>query len=154
MFGKVKKWLGIEGVKLEISLAEEVKISDGKITGSLQLQSLSEQKITKLTVRLVEKYRRGRKKEMLTDEYQLGEISMEKEIIIFPENGLEIDFDLPFNMRASEVDAFGNQNLLTGGLASLAKMAYAVNSEFRVEAEAEIAGVALNPFAKKSVILK
>jgi len=154
MFGKVKKWLGIEGVKLELSLAEEFKISDGKIVGSLQLQSLSEQKITKLTVRLVEKYRRGRKKEMLTDEYQLGEISMEKEIKITPENGLEIDFDLPFKTRASEIDEFGNQNLLTGGLASLAKMAYAVNSEFRVEAEAEIAGVALNPFVKKAVTLK
>lgn len=154
MFGKVKKWLGIEGVKIDLSLADEYKISDGKITGSLRLQSLSEQKVTKLSVRLIEKYRRGRKKELLTDEYRLGEISMEKNIEITPESGLEIDFDLPFEIRKSEIDEFGNQNLLTGGLARLAKLAYAVRSDFRVEAEAEIEGVALNPFAKKLIILK
>lgn len=154
MFGKVKNWLGIEGVKLEISVAEEFNINDGKIVGSIRLQSLSDQKITKLTIRLIEKYRRGRKKEILTDEYILGEINLEKEIKITPETGLEIDFDLPFETRQSEIDEFGNRNIFTGGLAKLVKLAEAVNSDYRLEAEAEITGVALNPFDKKVVVLK
>ena len=153
MFGKVKKWLGIEGVKLQLKLPEEANISDGKIEGSLILQSLSEQTIKKLSVRIIEKYTRGRKKEKLIDQYKIGEIILDKEIKIKPEESLEIEFTLPFQLSNSEVEDFGNKNILTGGLAKLAKLAYAAKSDFRVEAEAEVSGVALNPIVKKGIQL-
>ena len=154
MLGKLKNWLGIEGVKVKLTIPSEVNASDGKIEGSLTLESLSEQKVSKVTVRIIEKYQRGRKKERLTDQYQIGEISFEQDLIIKSEKPLKLDFVLPFQLRASDIDDFGNKNILTGGLAKLAKMAYAVNSNFRVEAEATVGGVALNPFDKKDIVLK
>jgi len=154
MIGKFKKWLGIEGVKVKLTIPSEVEAEKGIVEGSLCLESLSEQKVSKITVRLIEKYQRGRKKERLTDEYKIGEISIEKELTITPEKPLNFDFSLPFQLRKSDVDDFGNKNILTGGLARLAKFAYSVNSKFRVEAEATVGGVALNPFDKKNVVLK
>lgn len=154
MLGKLKNWLGIEGVKVKMIIPSEVNATDGKIEGSLILESLSEQKVSKITVRLVEKYQRGRKKERLTDQYQIGEISIEQELIVTAEKPLSLDFALPFQLRESEIDDFGSKNVLTGGLAKLAKMAYAVNSNYRVEAEATVGGVALNPFDKKDIVIK
>lgn len=154
MLGKLKNWLGIEGVKVKLTIPAEVNATDGKIEGSLTLESLSEQKVSKITVRLVEKYQRGRKKERLTDQYKIGEISIEKDLIVTAEKPLNLDFVLPFQLRESEIDDFGSKNVLTGGLAKLAKMAYAVNSIYRIEAEATVGGVALNPFDKKDIVLK
>ena len=154
MFGKVKKWLGIEGVKLEIIIPEEIDIKPGDIDGTIHLFSMTEQTIRKLTVRLIERYSRGSKSEQLTDEYTLGEISMEKVLEVTPEAGLEIDFNLPYRMRSSEIDDFAKKNILTGGIAKLAKMAYGVKSSYRIEAEAEIDGVALNPIVKKEIVFK
>ena len=154
MLGKFKKWLGIEGVKVQLKVPSEINASDATIKGNLKLESLSEQKVSKVVVRLVEKYQRGRKKERLLDEYSIGEISFDQELTIQPEKPLSIDFTLPFQLRQSEIDEFGEKNVLTGGLAKLAKMAYSVNSSFRVEAEVFVEGVALNPFDKKFITLK
>ena len=35
MFGKVKKWLGIEGVKVEVVLPDEINAKEEKIKGKL-----------------------------------------------------------------------------------------------------------------------
>jgi len=54
MFGKVKKWLGIEGVKLEVLLPEEV-LKEGKLLkGSLRFTSMNEQTVTFIKVVMVE----------------------------------------------------------------------------------------------------
>jgi len=154
MLGKFKKWLGIEGVKVKLTTPLEVVADAAKVQGSLSLESLSEQKISKISVRMIEKYQRGRKKERLTDEYKIGEIIIEKELTVTPEKPLNLDFTLPFQIRKSEVDDFADKNILTDGLAKLAKFAYAVDSTFRVEAEITVAGVALNPFDKNVVLMK
>lgn len=154
MISKFKKWLGIEGVKVKLTVPSKVNGIERILKGTIKLESLSEQKVSKITVRLIEKYQRGRKKERLLDEYTIGEISFDQELIIQPDKPKELDFILPFQPRQSEIDEFGDRNILTGGLAKLAKMAYSVNSSFRVEAEIFVEGVALNPFDKKFIDLK
>ena len=72
MLGKVKKWLGIEGVKLELVLPEEVEAGPREINGSIRFQSLNPQIVTSIKIMLIEKYPRGRGKEKLIDEYELG----------------------------------------------------------------------------------
>ena len=103
MIGKFKKWLGIEGVKISLSVPLKVKAVEKVLKGKLKLESLSEQKVTKIEVRLIEKYQRGRKKEKLLDEYKIGEISFDRELIILPKKPIEIDFTLPFQFRNSEI---------------------------------------------------
>jgi len=71
MFGKVKKWLGIEGVKVELILPEEVRRTDGMVKGKLRFYSMHAQTVTQIDLKMVERYSRGRDDERLVDD-ELG----------------------------------------------------------------------------------
>lgn len=154
MIGKVKQWLGIEGVKLELVLPEEVDSREKVVRGSIRLMSLNPQTVTGIKVVLIEKYSRGRSKEKLIDEYELGHTFIDRTYEVPAEEVVELDFELPFSIVKSDMEEFGNRNFLFGGIARAAKLMQAVRSEYRVEAEAKVKGVALNPFDRKSIKLK
>jgi hypothetical protein len=154
MIGKVKKWLGIEGVKLELVLPEEIAISDKLVRGQIQLQSMNPQTVTGIKVVLVERYSRGRGKEKLVDEYELGEVELPRTLEVPAGEVIELDFELPFSYVRSEIEEFGHKNFLFGGIAKAARALRNARSTFRVEAEAKVKGVALNPFDKKEISLK
>lgn len=153
MIGKVKKWLGIEGVKLELILPDTIQKDANVLRGRISFTSLHEQRVESFRIVLIEKYQRGRKEEKLIDEYELGQYNEEKEIIIPAEGTIELKFELPFTITDSEMDTIGNKNVLTGAFVKALKYYEGVKSEFRVEAEAKVSGVALNPFDKKSIEL-
>lgn len=154
MFGKVKKWLGIEGVKLELDIPEEIPASAGVIDGKINFYSMNPQTVTYIKVVVIEKYARGRGKDRLTDEYELGEIHLQRVIDIPEYTPVEVDFSLPFQLIKSDVDEFGERNAVFGGLAKAAKALNRVKSEYRIEAEAKVKGTALNPFDKKTIQIK
>ncbi len=153
MFGKVKKWLGIEGVKVELLLPEMAFEEVGAVSGQLVFHSKNQQVVKSVNLKMIEKYSRGRGQEKLVDEYLLGEITLRQRIEVPADEPIAIDFTLPFQLHKSNVDEFGEKNFLTGGLVSLAKKLQAVESIFRIEAEADVEGTALNPFDKKTVKL-
>jgi hypothetical protein len=155
MFGKVKKWLGIEGVKLEILIQEEeIPARRGIVYGTLRFQSMNTQTVTGIKMTLTERYSRGRGQEKLIDEYLLGSIEMNEAFEVPADEVVEIEFSLPFQLVQSDMDRFGRRNFLFGGVASAAKYIQGAKSEFRIEAEAEVKGVALNPFDRKVVRIK
>lgn len=154
MIGRVKKWLGIEGVKLELLLPEQLEGSGGLLSGRVRLQSLKPQVVRRIRIILIERYSRGRSKEKLVDEYELGQVQLDHRLEVLPGEIRELPFELPFELTQSNIDGFGRRNLLFSGLAKAAKAINAVGSEFRVEAEAEVEGVALNPFDKKAIVIK
>jgi hypothetical protein len=149
MFGKVKKWLGIEGVKLELILPDMAFEQVGAVSGKIRFYSKNTQAVTRIRLVMIEKYSRGRGKERLVDEYLLGEATLEQRFDVPAEDVLEIDFTLPFELVKSRVDEFGDKNFITGGLMKLAKTLRNVSSEYRIEAEAKVEGTALNPFDRK-----
>ncbi|MEZ5056206.1 MAG: sporulation protein [Saprospiraceae bacterium] len=154
MFGKVKKWLGIEGVKVELEIPTEVSAKKGSIDGVLHMYSMSEQKVSRLRVKVIERYKRGRGKEKLTDEYTIGTIELEQDFEIMPDQPLMVEFNVPFKVTKSDMEELGDRNILLKGIIGLAKTAYSVRSEFRVEAEVEVDGVALDPFDKRPILIK
>lgn len=153
MFGTVKKWLGIEGVKLELILPEEIAAFDGIAKGKIRFFSMNAQTVTAIRVRMVEKFSRGRRGERLTDEYELGQISLEKVIEIPANESVELAFTLPFEMMKSEIDQMEEGNIILNGLAKTAKWIRGVKSEYSIIAEAKVKGVALSPFDKQTVVL-
>ena len=152
MFGTVKKWLGIEGVKLEIILPDSISKKDQVINGKLRFHSMNTQTVTAIKVTLIEKYSRGRGKEKLIDEYILGTIDQKKNFDVPEHEHIELEFSLPFELLKSEMDEMQDNNFLVGGLVKIAKSISAVKSTFRLEAEAKVKGTALNPFVKKEVV--
>lgn len=151
MIGRVKKWLGIEGVKLELDIPEQIKGRTGTLVGKIRFQSLNPQTVTGVRIVLIEKYTRGRGNEKLIDEYELGKEQLNVHFEVPAGEIVEIDFDLHFNLVKSEVDEFGDRNFLYRGIARAAKMLRSVRSEYRVEAEAVVNGVALNPFDRQTI---
>lgn len=154
MIGRVKKWLGIEGVKLELLLPEELEGEERVLRARVRLQSLNPQVVRRIRIILIERYSRGRGKERLVDEYELGQVQIDHRLEVLPGEVRELPFELPFELVRSGMDDFGRRNLFFRGLAKAAKTINAVGSEFRVEAEAEVEGVALNPFDKKAIVIK
>ncbi|MEM1215022.1 MAG: sporulation protein, partial [Bacteroidota bacterium] len=153
MIGKVKQWLGIEGVKLELRLPEGQALVNGSLRGQIVIQSKHAQTITGVRIILIERYARGRGEERLVDEYQLGELTLNETFEIGAEEELSRDFQLDFAALQSPVDAWGNKNLVNQQLAKAARWLRSATSTYRVEAEAKVKGVALNPFDKKKVRL-
>ena len=154
MFGRVKKWLGIEGVKLEIVVDAEIDKRQNNISGKLRFQSLNEQTVNYIKVVLIEKYARGKGTDQLIDEYELGSIELNDSFKVPANEPVEINFVLPFTIAQSKVDEFGERNIFAKGIANAAKWVRGVRSAFRLEAEAKVKGVALNPFDKKNISFK
>ncbi|PPK86527.1 hypothetical protein CLV84_3458 [Neolewinella xylanilytica] len=150
MLGKVKQWLGIEGVKLELMLPPDFSPRMGSLAGRIRLTSRHPQTVTAIKVVMVEKYSRGKDEEQLVDEYELGRQIITDSIQVAGEGiPVEINFRIAFEPIPSPMDEFGNRNPVFGGLAWAAKRLRKVTSEYRIEAEAQVQGVGLNPFDKQ-----
>ncbi len=149
MFGKVKRWLGIEGVKVEIIVPEFFQISSGTLAGKLRFISMADQQVSSVELRFIEKYKRGRRGKKLIDEYTLGEIVLQEPFFVNANEEVFVDFVLPFEPLKSEMDMIQEKNFLTRGVISAAKFIKGVNSEYRIEARANVKGTALHPFDVK-----
>jgi hypothetical protein len=154
MIDKFKKWLGIEGVKLELLVPEEASKSGGFVDGRIILTSMQPQTVSSITVKMYERYTRGRGKDEKTDEYEIGTITLSEPLKVPAHQEVAVDFALPFTLVTSSVDDFGKKNLLTKGIAQAAKAIHGTRSEFKVVAHADVNGTALDPFDEKWVILK
>jgi len=150
MLGKVKNWLGIEGVKMEIETPERIKLRDGIVKGSILFQSMTDKRVSKVKIDLVEKYSRGRGKSKLINEYHLGSLEINDELEIQANGQLRLDFKLLYNPKTSEMDDMG-RNLLLRGPVALAKLIKGASSIYRLEVEAKVPGTALNPIARKQL---
>ncbi|MBK8504488.1 MAG: sporulation protein [Saprospiraceae bacterium] len=151
MLNRVKKWLGIEGVKVELLLPEEIKHQEGSIKGTVRLSSMNAQTVTSFRFKLVEKYIRGRRKSKLTDEYLLAEMDVPMLIDVPANQPVAYAFELPFEIIRSRMDELEGKNFLLRGLVKAAKSIKAVKSEYRLEVEADVIGTALNPFDNKII---
>jgi len=154
MFGSVKKILGIEGVKLELIVADEVKKEAGIVSGIIKLTSLSDNNLLEsISIQMIEKYSRGRGDSRLINEYPMGSLIKKDRINIAKNDIIEIPFEMEFVYVQSEMDKMEDANFMAKGLVKLAKKLRNVSSEYSLRAEAKIKGTTLNPFDTKMVKL-
>lgn len=151
MLKKVKKWLGIEGVKINIVVDDVIYLKDHQVTGQLVFESKQDSEILRLRMRLIEKFSRGRRHEKLIDEYELGNIAIDKYIFVGEDELVEMDFVLPFQPIQSEMDKFQNKNILLKGLVKSAKWMRGVKSIYRIEVEVDVKGMAISPLVKREI---
>jgi hypothetical protein len=154
MIGKVKKWLGIEGVKMELLFDEDATTQKGIVSGLIRFTSMNSQVVTRIKVVLIERYSRGRGKEKLVDEYELGSLQLEEDIEVPAGESIDVEFNLKYKQVRSEMDELEKSNFFMSPLVKVAKRISAVKSEYRVEAEAKVKGTALNPFDRKEITIR
>lgn len=154
MLGKIKKILGIEGVKADILLDDHIKLKDRKITGRLVFESLRDDTISKISFRVLESYTRGRFKGRKTDRYILQEEEVPVSVFIRGGERTFYDFTVSFNELKSEMDRVGESNAFYRGAVILAKTLKGVRSKYFLEVKLTVRGTALHPRAEKEVKFK
>ena len=152
MIRKVKNWLGIEAVKVELIMPETFAPEDGKISGRLIISSQSEQFVNTLNLTLVERYTRGRRKSKLIDEYTIGELSKIVDKSIIEDQIISEEFTLHFEISKSGMERFGSKNFLYSGLSQLAKLAKNAKSTYFLTVEVDVKGNKLKPYDKVELV--
>lgn len=153
MLGKVKDILGIEGLKLDLEIPQEVSQSDRVLEGKVLLKTMRKQKVTSIQVRLVETFSRGRGDKARSNDYVLGQVSLNEMLVLEKNEEMEIPFVLQYVMGQSEMDRYEEQNFFMKTIVRLAKYARKVKSEYKIVAEAKVSGTKLSPFSEKSLII-
>ena len=120
----------------------------------MKLTSLSDNnQLESITLRMVEKYSRGRGDSKLINEYPMGELVKKEMITISKNDIIEIPFEMDFVYVRSEMDKMEDNNFFAKGLVKLAKKVRGVSSEYSLRAEAKIKGTTLNPMDVKPLNL-
>ncbi|MDZ4710303.1 MAG: hypothetical protein SH818_18025 [Saprospiraceae bacterium] len=153
MLGRVKLFFGIEGIKVDLDIPVEFRLTDKVIEGVLRLHSKSAQTLKTLEIKLVETYQRGRGKEKRTNEYIWGRIEWNESLYIPALGEKIIDFRLPVTPQLSGMDEMAGKSIVHRKIASLATMLKNASSQFHVEVSTRIEGTALNPTEKKEIKL-
>ncbi len=152
MLKKVKDWLGIEGVKVDLDVTEEFRLKDEMINGIIKISTQSDQHLEKATITLKEKYKRGRRKSKLIDEYLLGTVEINLTQAIDKDQLIEQEFQLKFSPVKSAVDRWGDKNFIYRGISSLAKLAKNAHSTYEVMVEITVKGNKLKPYKKVEIV--
>ncbi len=148
MINRVKNWLGIEGLKIELDLPD--KIGTSEIYGILRFSSMREQVIEKLEFLLVETYSRGRGKEKRIDDKTLSIIKRDVHLIIEPGKDFAYPFQLPYELPLSNVDKLSHYAVLKPLSAGL-KWAHGVKSTYFLQVTASVRGNMLRPQVKREL---
>ncbi|MBK8620984.1 MAG: hypothetical protein IPN79_04290 [Saprospiraceae bacterium] len=154
MIDNIKKVLGIEGLKMDVSIQSKIDKNAGIITGVIKLTTLRDTQVSGITIKVMEKYSRGRGKNLLVNEYVMGIKQLKQHISVKKNEEKFVDFEVPFQFVKSEMDQWQDQNFLMRGLISMAKKAKGVKSEFYVLAEAQEVGTKLSPHVVKTFIME
>lgn len=148
MFGKVKKILGIESVKVEVQNLEKFHPQMPELKGELKFTTQNDAEIEFITMKVVEKYSRGRKESLLIDEYEIGNIILNEKFTIGKQEIIEIPFTVPVVHAQSEMDQMADQNFLLRGPIKLAKWLKRVKSSYRLSVEVKVKGTKLSPYVE------
>ena len=151
MIRRVKDWLGIESVKVEMDLPETLEFGRDKLKGNLILHSLSDQKVEFIEVNFIEKYERGRKDDKRINDYLIGQWTYDEPIHLSAGEKKTIPFKLELEWLESDMDKWQKKNALTKRLVRLAKWSRRVRSNYRLEVELKVKGAKLHPFYKAEI---
>lgn len=148
MVGKVKDFFGIEGVRLELFVPEDFKLSSGVVKGTLKLSSMRAQTVTALSIELRERYTRGRGESKLIDTYVLGYLRESRDLKVAANEEVFLPFELCFAERQTAIDSFTKKSPLLKPFSKLAKMTNSASSKYTLVASALVKGVKLSPEVK------
>ncbi|MBP7184175.1 MAG: hypothetical protein KBA06_01615 [Saprospiraceae bacterium] len=150
MLKNFKKILGIEGVKIDISI-DEIQSHPFLLSGFLHFTTFQPNVISSFSIKLVEEYSLGRGKSFKNVEYNLGEKSYNEAIILDANSSLEINFSIPFKFYLSEMDEMENDYIFLKPFIKAAKKIKNVDSKFFLKVDAIVEGSVINSILKKEI---
>jgi hypothetical protein len=152
MFGRVKKWLGFDSVKIKLKPLEAYPRNIETINGELELSCKASALVTYVKIKFIERYTRGRGESQKIDEYVLGEWTSDEDIEIEENNPTVLFFKLPFSFQHSPMEKLEHSNVFGKGIAGIFKMMKGAKSDYRLEAEVLVEGNKTNPTDKSKIL--
>lgn len=140
MFGTIKKWMGIEGVRLRLHVLPVYPRTVETINGEVELYAKSNIVVSGVQLQLIETYTRGKAEEKRVNEYLMGSWSLEEPLSMRDGENQRLLFKLPFEWLESPMDRRAKSNPLLKGMVALMKNRKGVLSEYRIEARVQIEG--------------
>ncbi len=154
MLKKVKKWFGIEGLKIAVQVEDSYDRKSQEINGVIVLQAKNDEVVESISIKLIEKYSRGRGKNKLIDEYTMVNEKIDETHQVEAMQMLEIPFSLTYSEKVSKMDELERSNFLFKGIVKAAKFAKKAKSHYRLEVEAKVKGTKFSPFVTQEVVFK
>jgi hypothetical protein len=148
MIRRVKNWLGIESVKVDMELPPAVTYGQENLKGILKISSMSSQTVEYIEINFIEKYERGRREDKRINDYLIGQWTSDEKYKIGDAQKLSIPFTMKLDWLESDMDQWQRKNFITDKLIKLAKWSRKVKSTFRIETELQVKGAKLHPFFK------
>ncbi len=152
-FSKVKQFFGAGTVKVELSVPPQVQKTAGQLAGRVALNAVSDQHVIDLTVKLTESWSTGRGDEKSTREFELGKLVLAQAFDMKQGESRAFDFVLPFDLVKSNADELKEMGGALGVLGKVGAFANNEKSTYKVAAEADVKGAALDPSDEKSIVL-
>ncbi|QQR54794.1 sporulation protein [Candidatus Peregrinibacteria bacterium] len=148
-FAKIKLFFGIGTVKVLLEAPETFSAGDKSIEGTVTIIGKSDQKITKITVKMIEDYVKNAKNgQAQKKRFTLGEINVGKAFEIKQGEEKKIDFKLPFEMVKSTNDQLKDKGGALGALGGLGSMLDQEKSEYKLQAIADVEAASIDPMAE------
>jgi len=152
MFGRVKKWFGIEGTKIRLHVLPSYPEDVTTINGEIEVFSKRPERVLSIHLKFIEVYSRGRGEEKRIDEYVLGTWDFREPFDVKEGDSKMIFFKLEYEAVQSAMDKRASKGPLRRGLVGLMKSMKGVQSDYRIEAEAVVEDNTWNPVAKAKIV--
>lgn len=152
IFEGIKNWIDKSQLEIKINTFESYAKKSGIIKADIQILSAKELLVTSWEIKLIEKYSRGRGKEVKTDFYQLGQIQEKKAILVSSRVLKEIPVSIPFQYQQAPIERW-ESNPVGKGISFLLKTLKQVDSTFELELRLSIEGYKADYTLKKKIKL-
>ena len=146
MLTRIKNMFGIDGVKINIDADSDIDLTNSELKFDIAFSSKTDLVVDWVTVKVIEKYKRGWGDSKLIDEYILHESTEELDLLISAEEKLVAPIKVKLDYQQSEVERMGNKRLLRP-FVKAAMVIKRVSSNVRIEVSAKVKGVKMNPLA-------
>jgi len=152
-FDSIKQFLGIGGIKVDLQIPPQAHKAAGVVQGTVNLTAKSDQHVLELYVKLVESWSTGRGEDKEEKDFELGKINLPAPFDMKAGEVRAVQFALPFQMIKSNNDVLKEKGGALGALGKMGAFADAEKSTFKIVAEADVKGTALDPGDTKEIQL-
>lgn len=150
-FQKVKQFLGIVGVKVEMEVADTFSKKGSTLQGKVIITSKSDQQILSVEVGFEEVWRIGKGEDETMKTFDLGEWKSEEVFDIKAGETRVFPFTLNYSLIKSENDRMMESSKVGKALGGLGKLMDGEKSNFWLKAMADVKGAAFDPNCVKEL---
>lgn len=153
MFSKLKQFVGIVGVTVELDISAQLPLAATSINGIVRVSAKQDQHITEVKVEMKQIHQENNSNnERVSQEYNIGDLVVVNQPFDIKTGETKVfPFTLNFTRRKTIDQQMSEKGGMVGALGKFTKMMDNQQDDFRVNAMVDVKGAALDPNDTKSL---